>query len=115
MKHSPLMERRAERPVQPILQIELAAPLNHVREQVPIEGGVLSQQRMQVEPGLGRDQLIEPDLPRRNLCPLTGPKTMLRVRASFTDRLENHPSSLSTPTTPRAPQTQTPNSNHKPQ
>src|SRR5690606_4599595 len=42
-----LLERRLQRPVQSVLEVQTAVPLDHVREQVAIEGGVLGEQLVQ--------------------------------------------------------------------
>jgi len=59
MQHVALLERGAQRPVQSVLQVEVAAPLHDVREEVAVERGVLVEQRRQLEGVLGRDQLVE--------------------------------------------------------
>ena len=69
MEYSPLLQRGAHGPVQPVFQEELAPPLHHVREQVPVERRVLGQQGIQVELAPGRDQLVQPNLSWRDLRP----------------------------------------------
>ena len=64
MKDLALVEGRTEGSVQPVLQVELAVPLDHVREEVAEERGVLVEEAASWR--VSRvDQLVEPDLPRR--------------------------------------------------
>ena len=37
MQHGPLLQRRPQRAVQPVFEVELAVPADHVREQVAVE------------------------------------------------------------------------------
>src|SRR3954469_6704801 len=94
MKHGPLVEGGPEGSVQPVLEVELTLPLDHVREQVSVERGVLGQQRVQVELALGRHELVEPDLAWRKLRPVPRRQTVLGIGASIAHRLEDHASSL---------------------
>jgi len=58
VQHGPLVQGRAERSVQAVLQVELAAPVDDVREKVPVERGILGQQQPEVQHRLRGDQLI---------------------------------------------------------
>ena len=42
-----------------VLEVEVAAPGHHMGEQVAVEGGVLLQQRLEVQRPLGGDKLVE--------------------------------------------------------
>ena len=66
----PLLQRGAQGAVQPVLEVELAAPPHHVGEQVAVEGGVLVEQRVEPQRVLGGHQLVEPHLARREGGPL---------------------------------------------
>ena len=94
VQHGPLVQRRAERAVQAVFQVELAAPLDDVREQVTVEGGVLGQQQPEVQHRLGGDQLVEPDRARRHLRPLPCGPGMVGIGSPFPDLLEDHGTSL---------------------
>jgi hypothetical protein len=76
--------------VQAVFQIKFAAPLDDMREKVAVERRILGQQLMQVEHGLGRDELVEPDLPWWDLAPFADAQGGVRVRAPLTDLLEDH-------------------------
>lgn len=67
MDDGSLLQCGAQRPVQPVLEVELAFPLHNVSEQVTVERGVGSQERLEVERPLRRDELVEPDLSGRQL------------------------------------------------
>ena len=49
VQHLALRERAPQRPVQPVLEVELAAPLDDVGEHVAVEGRVLGEQHVEVE------------------------------------------------------------------
>ena len=66
MQDVPLLQCGAQRPVQAVLEVEVAAPLDDMGEQVAVERGVLGEQRVQVEHPLGGDELVQPDLARRD-------------------------------------------------
>src|SRR5690606_19208431 len=91
VQDGPLVQRRAQRAMQPVLQVELPTPPHHVREEIAVERGVLGEQRVEVEYRLRGDQGVEPDLPRRYLRPLAVGEAVFGVRASFADQLEDHP------------------------
>lgn len=44
MEYTPLLESGAKCPVQPVLEVQVAAPRHHVREQITKERGVLVEQ-----------------------------------------------------------------------
>ena len=94
MKNEPLVQGRTESPVQAVLKVELTPPLHDVREQIPVEGGVLGQQRAQVKLPFRAHELVQPDLPRRDLGPVARRQTMLGIGTPLTHRLEDHPPSL---------------------
>lgn len=64
MDHRPLLQSRTKRPVQAVLQVQLALPLDDVGEQVAVKRRVLGQQCLEIECPLGGDQLVEPHLAR---------------------------------------------------
>lgn len=86
----PLLQSCPERPVQSILEIQLAAPRDDVGEQVAIKRGILFQECLEIERPLGRDQLIKPHLMRCDGGPLLLHKAMVRVWAGVPDTLEDH-------------------------
>ena len=77
-----------------VLEVQLAAPANDVREQVPIEGRIRRQDAAQVQHILGGDQLVKPHRPRRYLGPLAAGPGMVGVRPPLSDLLEDHMRSL---------------------
>ncbi len=87
--------------MQAILEVELASPADHMREQVAIEGGVGRQDRVQIEHVLRGDQLVEPDGARWYLSPLTPGPRVIRVGPAVPDLLENHEMSLDEPAASR--------------
>ena len=64
MKHGPLGERRAKRPVETVFQVHRALPLHHVGEQIAVKSGIVGQYIAQIQVSLGGYQLIERDDPR---------------------------------------------------
>ena len=86
----PLLQGGPERTVQPVLQVELALPADHVREQVAVERRVGGQDAVQVEDILGRDQLVQPDRARGYLRPLPRGPGMIGVGPPLPDLLEHH-------------------------
>jgi hypothetical protein len=94
VQHRSLLQGSAQRPVQAILQVQLALPPDYMREQVAVEGRVSRQHRVQVEHVLSGDELVEPDRPGRDLCPLAPGPGMIGVRPPVPDLLEDHALSL---------------------
>ena len=88
------MQCRPQRSVQPIFEIEVTRPIHYVGEEVPVEGGVTGEKCVEVEHALRRDQLVQTDLPGSNPGPVSLTQPVLGIRASITDRLKDHPSSL---------------------
>jgi hypothetical protein len=76
--------------VQAVFQIQFAVPLDDVREKVAVERRVLGEKLVQVEHGLGRDELVEPDLPGWDLAPFADAQGGVRVRAPLADLFEDH-------------------------
>jgi GNAT superfamily N-acetyltransferase len=95
VQHMTLLECGAERAVQAVLEIQLAFPLDDVREEVSEEGRVLVEEGGQVERVLGRDQLVEADLMRGDLCPVADSQTVVWIWPRITNPLENHPAECS--------------------
>lgn len=58
VQHLSLLQCSPKRPMQAVLEIELAVPVDNMGEQVSIEGGVLIKQSRQIEGVLGRGELI---------------------------------------------------------
>ena len=91
----PLLERGTQGPVQAVLEVQLALPLNDVGEQVAVEGGLLRQQGRQVQVALGGDQLVEPDHPWRDVGPVAcGLEPVLRIGTAVSHSPEDHAASL---------------------
>jgi DNA helicase HerA-like ATPase len=86
----PLLKRGAQRAMQPVLQIELAAPRHDVGEEVTIEGGIFFQECFQVQRPLCGNELVQAHLVRGDGRPLLLDVTMIWVRAYVSDALENH-------------------------
>ena len=89
-----LLEGCSQRAVQAVLEVELAVPLDHVGEQVAVEGGVLAEEAVQGQNGRGGEQFVEPDLPRRDLRPVAIAQAVLGVGLAVLDALENHSATL---------------------
>jgi hypothetical protein len=85
-----LLQRRAQGAVQPVLQVEVAAPRHDVREQVAVEGGVLVAQGVEVQRVLGRHQLVEADLARGQLGPGARRQSVVGVGPADAHPLEDH-------------------------
>ena len=90
MQHAALLQRRTQRAMQAVLEVELVVPLDDVREQVAVEGRVVIEQDVEREHLLGRDQLVEPDLPGRNRRPVAQHQVVRRVGPALLDDLEDH-------------------------
>jgi hypothetical protein len=86
----PLLQRRTERAMQTIFQIQFTAPGDNMCEQIAVEGGVLFEQRLKIEGSLCRDQLIKANLVGSDGSPLFLHVAMIWIRALVTDALENH-------------------------
>src|SRR5215207_7238850 len=90
VQHRPISQCRPHRAVQTVLQVDDAPPFDRVWEEVSVERGVLRQQPVQCDHGRGRDQLVEADLPWRNLGPLPLGQAVVRVGLAVADSLEDH-------------------------
>jgi len=95
MNRPALLKCRTERAMQPVFKVELATPGNHVGEQVAVERGIFVQQGVQFKGSFGGDQLIQPDLLRRNRRPVPMGIAMIGVWPSVADSFEDHPTILS--------------------
>jgi len=92
-QHRALVERGADRAVQPVLEVHHALVLHHVREQVPEERRVVRQQAVEIQGSLGGHELVEPDLPGRYLGPLLGRhEAMVRIGTPLAHGFEDHSS-----------------------
>lgn len=91
MQDAALVQGGADGPVQAVFEVEGVSPLNHVREQVAKEGGILCQQRLKIQLGLGGDQIRKAHLARRNSRPVLGRHmAMVRVGAFVANSFEDH-------------------------
>ena len=97
MDHGSLLEGRAERAMQSVLEVELAAPLDDVGEQVTVERRVVVQQRGEMQRVLGGDQVVDPHLPRGDLRPVARLQPVSGVGTPLTHPLEDHGVTISTP------------------
>ena len=86
----PLLQRRAQRPVQPVLEVQLSSPRNDVGKQISVEGGVLFEQRLEVQGPLSGHELVQPDLVRSDGGPLLLHVAVIWIRAHVPHTLENH-------------------------
>ncbi len=94
MQDGSLLQRRPQRAVQAVLQVELPVPADDVREQVAVEGGVGGQHAVQVQHVLGGDELVQPDWPGRYLRPFPAGPCVIGVWPPVPDLLEDHSASL---------------------
>ncbi len=85
-----LLQRGAERAVEAVFKVVVAAPVHDVGEQIAIEGGVLFQQRLEIEHAFGGHELVEPHLVRGDGGPLFLHVPVVGVRAAVTHTLEDH-------------------------
>ncbi len=90
VQHEPLVQRGAQRPVQPVFQIEFSPPADDMGEEVTVERRVLSQHLLQVEHVLRGDELVEPHGTGRYLGPLARTPRMIGIGPSLSDLLEDH-------------------------
>jgi hypothetical protein len=65
-------------------------PLDDVREKVAVERRVLGEKVVQIEHGLDRDELVEPDLPGCDSGPFADTQGGVRVGTPFADLFEDH-------------------------
>ena len=94
MQNQALMQGGPQRAVNAVLQVQLAAPPDDLREQVAVERRVLGQQLLQIKRILGGDELIEANGTGRDLSPFPGSAGMIGVRPPVPDLLKDHLSSL---------------------
>jgi hypothetical protein len=85
-----LLEGRAQGAMKAVFEVQLAAPSDHMSEQVTVEGGVLFEQCLQIQRPLRGDELVQAHLVRCNGSPLLLHVAMVGVRAYVTNALENH-------------------------
>jgi hypothetical protein len=90
-----LLERGTHRPVQAVLQVEIALPLHDVREEITVERRVLGEQGLQIELLLGGDELVKAYRAWGNVRPLPGAfPAVVGIRPPVADALEDHTESL---------------------
>src|SRR6185437_8949773 len=85
-----LMQGGPQRAVNAVLQVQLTAPPDDVREQVAVERRVLGQQLLQIKRILGGDELIETDGTGRDLRPFPGSAGMIGIGPPVPDLLKDH-------------------------
>ena len=90
MEHEPLLEGGSQGAVQSVLEVELSAPPDDVREEIAVERRVLVEERVQAEGVLGRDELVEADLSGWQGGPGAGAEIVRRVRSAVAHPLEDH-------------------------
>jgi hypothetical protein len=95
MEDIALLERSPKGTMETVLKVQVAPPLDDMREEVTEERGILIEKRGKVESAFGGDELIEPDLVWRQLSPVAHPEAMVRVGACVPDAFENHSLSVS--------------------
>jgi len=88
------MQGGPQRAVNAVLQVQLTAPPDDVREQVAVERRVLGQQLLQIKGILGGDELIEANGTGRDLSPFPGSAGMIGIGPPVPDLLKDHLSSL---------------------
>lgn len=104
MQGATLLQRRSEGSVKALLKVELALPLDDVREQVAVEGRVLGEQLSQVEGALGGDEIGQAHLAGWHIGPVAGgDQAMVGIRTVFADALEDHAVSVGSTPDPRLP------------
>ena len=96
MERLTLVQRCPQGPMQPIFQVEIAAPRDDVGEQIAVEGGILVQQRVQIERALGGDQVDQPQWLKCDRCPIALRQAMVGVGPAVADSFEDHPGILCT-------------------
>ncbi len=90
MQHVALLECCPERSVQAVLEVQVTAPSHDMGEQVPVERGVVVQQRIQLKGRLGRDQFVEAHLGGWDGCPPSRVEAVGGVRPLVPHALEDH-------------------------
>ena len=90
MQHAPLLQRSSDGTVQSILQVELALPLDDVREKISEVGGVLVEEVLEVERLLGGGELGKANLGGGYLGPVALRETMIGVRTPIAHPPEDH-------------------------
>ena len=91
MQHESLLQGSPQRAMQSVLEVHLALPLHDMCEKVAVEGRVLVEQRFEVKRPLGRDELVQADLPWWQLSPVPLAVPVIGVRPLVADSLEDHP------------------------
>jgi hypothetical protein len=89
-----LLQGGAQRPVEAVFEVELAAPADDMWKQVAVEGRVRCEYRGQVEDLLRGDQLVQPNGLGRDLRPFAAGPGMVGIRSPLADLLEDHEPSL---------------------
>jgi hypothetical protein len=84
-----LLQGGTQGAVQPVFQVNLASPLDGVRKQVAVEGGVLVEHLVQGQLLLRRDELVEADRPWRDIRPVASGELVVGIRTALAHRLEN--------------------------
>ena len=89
MHHRTLLQGRAHRAVQAVLEVQVPLPPHHVGEQIAVEGAVLTEQVEQIQLRLGGDEVIEAELLRREFRPLGQRQVVLGIGPGVPDSFED--------------------------
>lgn len=90
MNDDAALERGAQRSLQSVLKVKRAIPVDDVRKQVAVQGGVLCQQGPQVKGASGGGEFIETYGRGLDQRPVLQGQPVFRVRPGIPDMLENH-------------------------
>src|SRR3954454_17923721 len=80
VQRRPALQRRPQRPVQAVLEVDLALVVHGVREQITVEGGVVVDQVVELEVPFRGGAFLEPDGPGRYGRPVAGGQSVIRIR-----------------------------------
>jgi hypothetical protein len=84
------LQGSAQRPVQTVLEVDLAVPVDGVREQVAVERRVLVQEMIEFQAPLRGGELVEANRAWRDVGPVACRQPVIRVRAPVPHGFENH-------------------------
>ena len=94
MQGLPLLQRSAQSPMKAVLQVQIALVGHDVGEEIAVERGILLKEGFEIQGSLGGDQLVQPDLMRRDRDPLLLREAVVRVGAGVANSLEDHGATL---------------------
>lgn len=75
-----------------VLEEEFTVPFDDMCEQITKEGGIFGKQGFEVESALRGDKVVEANLARREVGPLTQRGVVVGVGTSVAHTLKDHPS-----------------------